>query len=179
MRKLRKSTSVTLLLGVAQATSAANLVTNPDFDTDVSGWNASPGTSITLQTGSGTPAPSAGFASNSSSGGTVRSSCIQIGTAQNVDFSLAILTISPINKYARVNAYGDVGCSAFISGVAQMAVHSNVWKVFSASNFALPQGTQGVEIEIGVDNIGNVIFDHVLFGPTGTAPVGLQSFDVN
>ena len=83
-------------------------------------------------------------------------------------------------------AYSDMSCSSYISYFVYSLPSvplANGWMQASATGVALPEGTQSVAVvfDIAPDTtFGSAegSLDHVMFGPAGTTPVRLQSFDV-
>jgi hypothetical protein len=180
--KCSKQISAVLLLGLAQATMAANLVPNPDFATDLNGWTAAPGATFLFDTTTGMPAPSATVAVPSGGpDGWIRSTCIQIDASQNVDFVVSAWCAGPVNVDFNLNAFSDTNCSVPISTAAHLAVGGlfHTWLGKSQMNFALPVSTQSVQVEVPLIPFGGGRIDRIRFGPTGTTPVSLQSFDVD
>ena len=158
-------------------TAAANLVANPDFDADLTGWtNEVPNAYLSLDNTTGDPvAPSAHLVV--SSGTTdVLSDCMVVDPSQNVDFSINIKSNSSGLIQFGLRAYSDAACSSLPVEAGNLTGSETIWTRKEMLNFALPAGTQSVRIDMlgGAD----MNFDHVQFGPAGTTPVRLQSFDV-
>lgn len=181
---LRRTTFVAaagLLWAYAAGAAAANLVTNPDFVINLNGWTAvSSGTpTFTLDDTTGDPSPPSAHIVTDGAGAHVYSDCVVIGTSQNVDYSSNV-KVNAVGMYEIVWAYSDPTCSSVISGYSILAIGAtSVWTQFSLPNYALPAGTQSVNIDLNVFGSADVNFDHIQFGPTGTTPVRLQAFDID
>jgi hypothetical protein len=173
-----------LLLQCASA-QAANLVTNPNFTTDVNGWTNAGG--LTWDASDGDPAPGSAHITAATSGSS-NSSCIVIAAPQNIDL-FANIEVASGAAFVEAVAFTDTGCLTGGTSFAFTATSSSsVWQQFSATNVALPSGTNSVLIQLfaslptvpGAAPVAPVDahFDQIQFGPTGTLPVRLQSFDV-
>ncbi|MEO7325283.1 MAG: hypothetical protein ABIW82_10695 [Dokdonella sp.] len=181
-------TSGVLCLGPVMA-SAANLVANPNFDADVAGWtldSTANGGSFTLDSGDGSPVPPSGFLQ---SGGTpntiVRTDCIVVSGLQNIDMHADIKPSfqDPMrNPEIMAHTFSDSTCSSamptYIFTDACIVLSAPGWERCSTVNHPLPPGTQSVVVSISVSII-NANFDNIGFGPTGTVPVTLQSFNID
>jgi hypothetical protein len=179
--KMRLISSVATA-ALAAAAPAANLVQNPDFNTDTNGWT--PGSSIasfTLDGTTGSPAaPSAHAVSTQTSG--VVSGCMAI-SAQSVDIRANIKLNSgsgPLSGEAY--AYSDTTCTTYVGGVGYtifaIVFPGSGW-VNRGSTWNLPANTQSVLVNFRLEGASDAQFDHVQFGPASTTPVTLQSFDVH
>lgn len=163
---------------------AANLVTNPDFDTDTNGWSAMAGGSIALETSDGSPgAPSLQITTAGGSVARADSACITVTGGQNYD--LTFNQKSNDVAAGSVTYYSDSACTQYVSfsNPASFAASlSNGWSHETLNNFTIPTGVGSVQVEISVSAGGastaTALVDHVRFGPAGSAPVTLQSFQV-
>lgn len=182
--------SIYLLVGACAlvgATNAANLIDNPNFDFDLGGWTLASGSgTFTLDTTTGAPsAPSIHLIANpETSGIAVQSDCVAIDTSQNVDLLFNMNATSGLGS-ASVNAYSDASCGTLLSSLSTQAFGANgQWGPYSLPNAALPAGTQGARILLvasmgSLGSPGDVHFDHIAFGPAGTTPVTLQTFEID
>lgn len=179
---------------------AADLVTNPDFDSNLSGWSSgdisgSNGLAATfvLNTTDGLPAsPSAEFTTSLNQYSAATSNCITIDTSQNVDLyaNAKIVSGNAVSTSATVFVYmfSDASCGGTLVGpqmAAQVSGALGTWQQISSSNFSLLAGTQSVRIVLEAvggspaqPGVGDVLFDHIVFQRTATTPVRLQSFEV-
>lgn len=169
--------------------SAANLVANPNFDVDVEGWTVDPtsnGGAFTLDSGDGSPVPPSGFLQHGGRPTTlVRTACIVVSDLQNVDMHADIKPSfqDPMeNPNIVAYTFSDSACSipmpAVISTDACISLSSPGWERCSTVNHPLAAGTQSVVVSISVSRI-DANFDNIGFGPTGTVPVTLQSFNID
>jgi len=168
--------------------SAANLLINSEFDTDLSSW-----TVTTAGTGAATFDASFGSPANGSAllnaplanDRVTLSQCVAI-TAQSIDLIGRSFTGSSTGT-----AYTDLFITAFDqTGCAGAALETQStttsgfpsWQERTLPNHPLPVGTLSVLVSFFVDagdSSASVWFDHVLFGPAGTVPVTLQSFEID
>jgi len=154
------------------AVEAANLVTNPDFTSDVSGWTpacaipvggGTPGT-LTWDSSDGDPAPGSAH----SLGCQLSSTCIVIAAPQNIDL-YANIKVAAGAARAQVNGFSDAACTAGETfGIAFAPVaSSSTWQTVSVTDVALPIGTNSVEVQLQISSLSDdVHFDHILFGPS-------------
>jgi len=154
------------------AVKAANLVTNPDFTSDVSGWNpacaipvggGTPGT-LTWDNSDGDPAPGSAH----SLGCQLTSTCIVIAAPQKIDL-YANIKVAAGAARAQVNGFSDAACTTDQTfGIAIAPIASNsAWQTVSVTDVALPIGTNSVEVQLQISSTSDdVHFDHILFGPS-------------
>ena len=192
-----------LLLAMnAIAAGAANLITNPDFASDLSGWTITGGGNTTWNSNSGSSTP--GSIEMMASNGQVASArqCFAIavpsGPSPNYDL-IARRLITPASAgtvtEADVNiiAWDTLGCTgtplvgAVINSPVPVSGTFNgastvLWNELSALNTPLTVGTQSVSVTIyvsaGAGATLDYLFDDIRFGPSGTTPVRLQTFEV-
>jgi hypothetical protein len=174
------SRGLAFCIGAALASasaSAANLLDNGDFDTSIDGWTVSPGddgtASLDATKGFPTP-PSLRLAADGTQGDvSVMSDCIAVDDSDNVDLFVAVNTAAGLAS-ATINAYGDGVCSSALTPLTGDPIASSgTWQTFALTNVTLPDDTQSVRITLTAahdgDDAGAAWFDHVAFGPTGTA----------
>ena len=187
--------ALSLLLACEAAPACAqNLLANADFATGSSGWTIA-GSAVFDDT-SGSPTAGSVHLSNATGSASV-SQCISPFTPQPVDLlarfytsNSASLALASAVAYDGLNCTGSVlvgtsvntnsatpGFPGTINGSAQ------TWNEISTVNQGLTTvGTKSVSVSVGVLSSGgpseDVWFDLVRFGPSGTAPVRLQAFDV-
>jgi hypothetical protein len=190
MRALRPFITV-LLAAAATPLSAQNLISNPDFNTDVSGWQAGGGgaapglfPTVTLDMTEGSPAPPSGRFSAPVNSTMANSLCLPVNAAQRHDLSIAVkAALGPPS--ISVETYRDASCGFdfFVPGLVPgqfcSPADGNGWMRCSKANFALPAGTTHVRLSLGY-GIATVFYvDNARFGPAGTVPVALQAFSVD
>jgi hypothetical protein len=167
---------------LAFSASAANLITNPDFASNLDGWTVSDGDgTATLDNSAGSPAtPSIHLVA----GGTmpnmsVESACMQIDDTNIVDLYMNINGTSGF-AIGSINAYSDTGCTDGISAInSESFPATQTWETYSMSQVALPPGTQSVKVLLTAGmgsstSVGDAHFDHIAFGPTGTATASVN-----
>lgn len=180
------------------AAPAANLILNPEFATNANNWSLWNGYTATVtfarDASDGSPAlgsglivdTATGVPGNVTVGGQVKSSCMAI-TQANYDFSIRLkigagTTSTPI---AQVNFY-NAGTCALLNQITSDAITTwtpvgNGWQQGSLSNMPVSAIATFADIWVTAGSDSTTVhtnFDHVLFGPTGTAPVQVQSFGV-
>jgi hypothetical protein len=176
-------TLVVLLSGVLVplAAQAANLVENPDFDNGLDGWSlASETGTIDIDTEHGLPsAPALHLAGDSTSGAAAQSDCITIDDSANIDLH-ALVRPSGGTAALVVQPYSDDACATPLDPVSTPALDANSeWQELALTDAALPEGTLSARVVLysslgSTDSIGDALFDHVAFGPTGTVPYALD-----
>ena len=179
-----KLPAVLVSIGMSCLVHAGNRITNPDFSTGVAGWSVStefPGARFELDTSDGSPAAPSAMLSPGPGLNEADSECILV-TAGRYDLFVNLKPgLNDYRVHAGVIAYADELCMAYISGLADtqstVAALSNGWYQQSAVNFLLPAGTQSIRVALTNNMPGPIHFDHVRFGPAGTTPVALQSFN--
>jgi hypothetical protein len=167
---MRSTTLVAALVLQITAAQAANLVQNPDFDSDISGWTSGPG--ITWDSSNGSPGLGSLHISNELNFSTF-SMCMVISAPQNIDLFAEMRLVWGSYVVIQGLAYSDTNCSSYIDYFATTARSGpsiNGWMKASAINVALPAGTQSVALAFSVqpDSSGppDGNLDHVIFGPT-------------
>jgi hypothetical protein len=177
---MRHALNVALLFVLAAAATAAhasNLVHNPDFDAGLDGWTLDSDTgTLTILDGEGIPsAPSLRIRGDeTTSDGVALSSCIQIDDSTNVDFFAYVKSVVG-NPVAGVVGYSDTACTTDANGIGVLPGDSlPFWREISFVNQPLPAGTRSAQVllrsEAGGLEGGDIIYDHIAFGPTGTIP---------
>jgi hypothetical protein len=172
----------------ATSATAANLVINSDFATDTNGWANVSGTPLSWDGGTGDPIAGSGHFLTSLSVFAYVTQCIAVSAPQNVDFYANVRATAsgsgPFGPREGVDAYSDTTCTNAIGSIAAMTqpLPDDIWHTVSALDLPLPSGTNSVLLTLSASSHGasgiDIHFDHILFGPSGTAPVRLQSFDV-
>lgn len=186
------ATMILLLAVPCFAVHAQNLVSNPDFDTDIKGWTAQGSAAFNWDGSDGSPsAGSAHFSGSGSAGitGTATSDCfaIPMPAPATVDLRANVKFAASGNAgpsfYALAFTDGNCTAGGSMIGVSNAfgPPDGNGWRQGQASAL-LPIGTNGVEMQLfgQADGSGNLDmhFDHVQFGASGTVPVILQTFGV-
>ena len=174
------------LICLVESGFAANLVTNPDFDTDVSGWSpqVNATSSVTWAASPnrvGSPGSGSAAAANTGSAFTV------IRLTQCVSTGITPGTIYDVGAWMRVNTAesGVVGADAFVSFFSAAGCGGNVLSTIATSTAQLPMDTwvlrtasgaappsaasAEIFLEVFQQSAGTYpfrsYFDGVLFGP--------------
>jgi hypothetical protein len=165
------------------AAQAANLVTNPDFTNDINSWGngvCNVATSFGWDGTDGDPAPGSAHLSGSGPVCAI-SSCIA-NPPPTIDLYANIRLAAGLQATVFIREFSDAGCTstlnAYDPAFPTITTVDNAWHQYSRTNYSLPAGTNGVQLIPHVAGTVDAHFDHILFGPTGSAPVRLQSFDV-
>jgi hypothetical protein len=176
-------TLVILLSGVLApfAAQAANLVENPDFNSGLDGWSlASEAGTVDIDADNGFPsAPALHLAGDSTSGAAAQSACIMIDDSANVDLRALVLPSGGTAALV-VQPYSDAACETPIDPVSTASVDANgEWQELALTDTALPDGTLSARVVLYAslgsdDSVGDALFDHVAFGPTGTVPYAVD-----
>jgi hypothetical protein len=156
---------------------AANLVENPNFDTNLDGWTITDGDgSIALDTSTGSPAaPSIHVKADGSDASTsVSSSCMAVDDSGDFDLYVDVNGTTG-SAIASIAAFSDADCTTALDttdGDALPAAGS--WSTYSMTGVTLPDGTQSARVVLtatsgSTTDDGDVNFDHVAFGPSGDA----------
>jgi hypothetical protein len=165
------------------AAHASNLVQNPDFDDGDTGWSLADGPagastgSIAIEESQGLPtAPSLHVLGDGDSTGVVAlSACIEVDDSTNFDLHAFVKPASGTISVG-VAAFSDTTCGATIDVVSSDPIGSNsIWQSIGFDDRPLPDGTVSVQVYLAgvygpMGSIGDALFDHVEFGPTGTLP---------
>lgn len=181
-----KFVTLAAVLGMGSHAYAANLLSNPDFAANTAGWSVSsefPGARFVLDMNDGSPgAPSAVLIPGPGINDAV-SDCIALAAGRYDLFVNLKPGLNDQGVRAAVLAFDDASCTTYNSALAYTqqtdVALSNGWYQQSVRNFMLPQGTHGVRVALSNNNPTPVNFDHVRFGPAGTTPVTLQTFDID
>ncbi|GAA0713947.1 hypothetical protein [Dokdonella soli] len=177
----------------AAGVGAANLLVNPDFNTDLGGWgttNASQGTT-TFDGTAGSPAAGSVLLSGVACCTVQVSQCVPVTAGQSYDFGANLIEgptapgQSGDGTGVDLHWYTDAACAtAYISqNVLQPAI-SSTWARYGQGSVVAPAGAQSVWFRIyqynfkGLANLTSHA-DHAFFGPSGTVPVELQSFSID
>jgi hypothetical protein len=180
IRSLALATGSTFALSAA----AANLIPNSDFDTGMDGWTVVSGEgTATLDETTGSPAaPSLHLAGTAESPDiSVESDCLAVDDSENVDLYADINGTAGFAMLT-INAYDDTECSNGIGAINSEAFPATgEWDTYSMSDVMLPDGAQSAKVVLSASmgastSPGDVHFDHVGFGETGTvfAPIAIN-----
>jgi hypothetical protein len=184
------------LMALATAAGAANLVVNPDFDTDASGWTSF-GATISFDATMnqvGAPGSGAGLVTNPDPGfnqGVVQ--CIASGLSGGTSYDLGSWVYFASGQAGTGNAgifatfFDQANCTG--TQISSLFVNpylpppSDTWTLLTVTGVA-PAGSVSAWVYINVYNSGNsgsisAEYDGVRFGPTPTTPVELQDFGVD
>lgn len=168
----------------AETATAQNLVLNPDFDTDLSHWNPDSIANWSVDTSDGFPAAGSAHGVGNMEGISIRSDCIAISGGQDIDL---IADVKDASQFASVSitivTFANSTCSAQ-GGQLALGQFSqplgNGW-MQGGMTAPLPAGIGSVVLLLQTSGFGAIAdtrWDHIRFGPSGTAPVRLQSFGV-
>ena len=161
---------------LALSASAANLVSNPDFDTNLDGWTAAAGDgTFVLDDTTGLPAaPSIRVTAGGTTPDTsVQSTCMPVDDSNNVDLYVNINGTTGF-AVATIATYSDADCANGLSAISSMSFPvTGDWATYSMTDVALPDGAQSARVVLTASmgassDHGDANFDHVAFGPTGT-----------
>jgi len=162
---------------VALPAAAANLVQNPDFNTDLEGWTVTEGDgNISLDDTTGSPAaPSMQVKADGTDTDTsASSSCMPVDDSTNVDLQANIRGTAGF-AIATIATFSDADCTTALSAIASEAFPATgEWATYSMSDVTLPDGAQSARIVLTASmgastDHGDTHFDHIEFGPAGTA----------
>jgi hypothetical protein len=178
-------TSLRVLCWIAGATTlsvahSANLVTNPDFDDGLDGWSMMGLDGVmTLDSDIGFPAaPSLALSSDTLNpilGAEAVSQCIPADDGTRYDF---FFNASGGGVWGGVDAFSDGDCSTLI-GSADTEGFRSAGGTYAVTDFLLPDGTQSARVFLAsipppLGSGGDTLFDHVLFGASGTLLDGIN-----
>lgn len=173
------------LLVSAGSASAQNLLTNPDFTTDLSGWNTF-GAVFDGSAGSPTPGSAQFSGSIASTNSTIFVSLVQCATGivpgNTYDLSGQLrLTSAPAGGTANVAVawYSDAGCTTPLSTDGANGVSGSTFQASSGS-FVAPAGAAGANFTVWIatsTTIGSFTgnLDAAFLGPQGPPPVPVMS----
>jgi len=183
--------AIALALAVMQA-SAQNLVSNGNFDTDLNGWSVG-------FSNVGTPAWFGDDCCGNAGSGSARllalhfptslnSSCIAVTGGNSYDLVVMANTLPAggtilTGAEADILWFGDASCSQEMTRAVGVNVGNSAgWRQVGATIVA-PDNVMSARIELfagggGLSSGIDAYFDNVRFGPPGSVPVTLQSFDV-
>jgi len=159
---------------------SANLVPNPDFDDGLDGWSML-GTSgvMTLDSTVGFPTPPSlhlgADTLTPTLGSGAESQCIPVDDGTRYDF---FFNASGGGVSGGVDAFSDGDCSAPLGSVDTGASRS-AGGTYAVTNFLLPDGAQSARVMLAsipppLGSGADTLFDHVLFGASGTLLDGIN-----
>ena len=159
--------------------AAANLIPNPDFTSGTDGWTMSTTGSgtATLDTTTGSPdAPSVRLVANpANTDVSVYSSCVEVDDSQNVDLLVDVRGNSGASTL-EIDTFSDAACATALSQIVSTPVQADAtWTTYTLPDVPLPNGSRSAMVVLtateGSDaSAGDVNFDHIELGPTGTVP---------
>jgi hypothetical protein len=174
---------IVLVLSTAWSTcaSAANLVSNPDFTAGLLGWSlASESGEMTLDPQGFPGAPALRVTGgNAISGAEAQSACIPINSATAFDFRFNAYAVAG-QASARMETYADADCLTMLGAIGtQPGGPANDFVAHSLTNVMLHTGARSARIVLASTpsasgGRGDVLFDHVGFGPAGTLAAGIN-----
>jgi hypothetical protein len=165
-----------LALAASGVSDATNLVTNPDFDAGIAGWNFSGGCGD----------PVWDDVVGSPTNGALAINCVDPASAETAKQCIAVAAAS-VNFSVRAADNGSAGsgdvvlktypspdCSGMSNGafepsdvksVPGTACCGNAWRERSRTGIALPPGTRSALVEITAHPNADIALDHVLLVP--------------
>lgn len=159
--------------------SVANLVANPDFDTDTTGWTVQSGTPVFApDVLNGDPAaPSMQVVTTGAA--EIVSDCIAIPAPSAYwEFDINVRSNSGMQPGAKVLAYSNAICSGTPATVSNSSLAGNAaagtWTTLSNSSLTLPSGTGSVRVDLTAGGALDANYDHILFGAHINQPPQLQ-----
>jgi hypothetical protein len=167
-----------LMVAVAFPVSAQNLLQNPNFDLDASGWTVS-GSGTATWSANGSPTRGAILLSATSTGPEVSVfQCVAISAPAVIDVGARSFTSSSFGDGStnemNVSLFSGTACSGAILGTISVASGTfdppDNWFNRRALTQPLPAGTQSARVELKANaGTGQMIiyFDTVVFGPVG------------
>jgi len=175
-----------LLLSWGVSASAANLLTNPDFDTDVSAWNHSVGSDFPPGWDGTNGSPATGSARLDVSATTGASSdmyqCANIAGGQSVDLSIRGKgdtcgnTAGAITVY--LSTFDQLNCASGYIAAVRAAASDTIsgWNVYTLTGYALTPSVQSVSVSPRIDygpfTASTAYFDHAeLHLHDGSTPI--------
>ena len=176
---------VTLLAAgcmLALSANAANLITNPNFTTGLDGWSLSDGDGTdTIDDSTGSPvAPSLRLiADGTTPNVSVESACMQLGGSHNVDLYMNIKGNTGF-AIGTINAFSDTECTHGLTSInSQSFPATQAWDTYSMPQVILPPNARSAKVVLTAGmgsstDTGDVNFDHIAFGPTGTAQTSIN-----
>lgn len=183
-----------LALALAGNVHAANLLVNPNFDTDANSWQlseSSQGSSF-FDAATGDPAPGS-VEFNGVACCTVQvSQCVAVTAGQAYDYGAELIQgpIAPAPQSGDgigldLHWYNDNACATQSTLIDTLTPDvSGTWTRYGHGNVVMPVGAQSVMFRIRQYNFAALPSltshaDSAFFGPSGTVPVQLQSFNVD
>jgi hypothetical protein len=197
MERIHIAAIASLVVGSIGSAGAQNLITNPNFSTDVGGWVGDAGTSISFdgsQDASGS-ATSGAMAMLPTSGFTVSAhQCFAAAGGSEFSFGALVKPNTVVSFGMTCATFPSADCSFDPTGSASAIIagppDQGGWvQLRTESPFMLPVGTQGVSCAI-FGNLqpptnaqqpkgasSSIWADNVFFA-LGTTPVMLQAFQI-
>lgn len=189
---IRHLAATVLLLLASASAQAQNLLSNPGFDTDLTGWFEGEGSqgSVTPQGGDGDTAPgSAQFDATACCTLSI-SQCLAVDPSTDYEFGGSVKLAG-----ATVPAGGDEGlgfdlqwssdatCTAPVGTAALNVPNTDAW-VRHVGAATSPGNAQSVlfrarQFNFVAPHSLSARVDDTVFGPAGTVPVELQQFSVD
>lgn len=160
--------------------SAQNLLQNPNFDLDASGWSVSGSGTATWSSNQGSPTRGAIFLSATSTGPNVSVfQCVAISAPAVIDVGARSFTSSSFGTGSTsdltVSLFSGTACSGTVLGTIPVVSGTfdppDNWFNRRALTQSLPAGTQSARVEISASaGTGQmlILYDTVVFGPIGT-----------
>lgn len=192
-RRMVQAVYLAALAGTAPHVHAANLLANSEFDTDLSGWSVLTGNAEwSAEDCCGSPASgSASLPIVDAGHSIVASDCVAVDPGAAYDLVLFAETLSIPPGF--LDGHGTASVWWFRSGEACLFASeasgnieipaANGWRSFG-STMTAPDDAVSARVALTAEIAGLSVaidahFDHVLFGPTGSVPVTLESFVVD
>jgi len=197
MERIRMTVIAGLMIGSIGSATAQNLIANPNFSGDVSGWANDAGTNIFFdgsQDANGA-ATSGAMALVPTSGFTVSAhQCLVVSGGTGYSFGAQVKPNTVISFGMTCSAFATADCSSKPIGSASAIIagppDQNGWvQLRTESPFELPVATQSVSCAIignlqpptktqQPDGTSTAIWADNAFFALGTTPVMLQAFQI-
>jgi hypothetical protein len=173
--------AVCLLFLSAMGTQAQNLVPNPGFDHDISGWTAPQGSVLWSNLDAGGSAFSGSLSAEPLAGGassaSVRSGCFPASPgAYSFQYKYYMPGTQPSGMGVFLRWYSDASCSQLIDNSSSLGGgHNTAWESLSTSSFGLnivaPPQTQSSAVQL-ISTLGKTYFDDVSVQRQTSCPSG-------
>lgn len=184
-------TLAAFLLFGASVAQAQNLVPNPDFDTGIDGWSTVPNGAIEWVADDGSPDPGAlrlRLADARGNSTSTQSDCFAVDPSVHHDLAASLKLVAGVEAHIYSVVYVDPTCADPVAGgvdyYGQVTTADGLWHEVMVADFPLAPEAVAARIFVGTgapypDTNAVALADHIAFGPTGSVPVTLQSFDVD
>lgn len=181
----------------AATANAQNLIGNPDFATNLSGWTVRPNSTahaVTHEMSDGSPAPpsmritqTAGITVPDAA--SVSSNCMPVSSATSYDALVDTRINTAFLPTVHAIGYSDSACTTAAGPTFSLSNCSAVaggWRRCLATGFSPTAAQTHMQLTVVANfmpsaqlPLTDLLIDNARFGPSGTVPVTLQSFGVD